>query len=276
MALTDGGIGLNGLEVNDFTPIWLSDFDMGTESVDTSDIDNSIYDTTRPGVDMFRGPTWTFEITVVGDNSAEVFDREGQVRAAWRNQEDAKRAGNLTELEVRLAGRHRLVYGRPRRFASTAAKTAHTGHAIIDCDFKLMDPLVYDEAWQLKRLTLPASSKEVSVTDEIENVGGSAPTPFMVDVWAGDSDVVNPQFTINGNRYQFKMTIPAGEWLRVDSRRGFALLGTRNVIGKMRDRTRIRQVRLPVNEPVDLLVGGADPSGTAKFEIWWRPAHYSL
>lgn len=276
MALTDGGIALNGLEVNDFTPIWLSDFDMGTESVDTSDIDNSIYDTTRPGVDMFRGPTWTFEITVVGDNAAEVLDREGQVRAAWRNQEDAKRAGNLTELEVRLAGRHRLVYGRPRRFASTAAKTAHTGHAIIDCDFKLMDPLVYDEAWQLKRLTLPASSKEVSVTGEIEDVGGTAPTPFMVDVWAGDADVVNPQFTINGNRYQFELTIPAGEWLRVDSRRGFALLGTRNVIGKMRDRTRIRQVRLPVSKPVDLLVGGADPSGTAKFEIWWRPAHYSL
>lgn len=276
MALTDGGIALNGLEVNDFTPIWLSDFDMGTESVDTSDIDNSIYDTTRPGVDIFRGPTWTFEITVVGDNAAEVLDREGQVRAAWRNQEDAKRAGNLTELEVRLAGRHRLVYGRPRRFASTGARTAHTGHAIIDCDFKLMDPLVYDEAWQLKRLTLPASSKEVSVTDEIEDVGGTAPTPFMVDVWAGDADVVNPQFTINGNRYQFNLTIPAGEWLRVDSRRGFALLGTRNVIGKMRDRTRIRQVRLPVNEPVDLLVGGADSSGTAKFEIWWRPAHYSL
>lgn len=276
MALTDGGIALNGLQVEDFTPIWLSGFDLGAESVETSDIDNSLYDTTRPGRDLYRGPTWTFEITVVGDTAAEVFDNEGLVRAAWRNQEDAKYAGSLSELEVNLAGRQRLVYGRPRRFASTASQTAHQRYAIIDCDFKLMDPLIYDEAWKVLSFPLPASATEVSVTDEIEEVGGSAPTPFMVDVFANDGDILNPQFTIDGNRYEFEMTIPAGEWLRVDTRRGFALLGTQNVIGRLRQRTRIRKVHLPANGPVDVLIGGADATGTAEFKVWWRPAHYSI
>lgn len=276
MALTDGGIALNGLQVEDFTPIWLSGFDLGAESVETSDIDNSLYDTTRPGRDLYRGPTWAFEITVVGDTAAEVFDNEGLVRAAWRNQEDAKYAGSLSELEVNLAGRQRLVYGRPRRFASTAPQTAHQRYAIIDCDFKLMDPLIYDEAWKTLSFPLPASDTEVSVTDEIEEVGGSAPTPFMVDVFANDGDILNPQFTIDGNRYEFEMTIPAGEWLRVDTRRGFALLGTQNVIGRLRQRTRIRKVRLPASGPVDVLIGGADETGTAEFKVWWRPAHYSI
>lgn len=276
MALTDGGIALNGLQVEDFTSIWLSGFDLGAESVETSDIDNSLYDTTRPGRDLYRGPTWAFEVTVVGDTAAEVFDNEGLVRAAWRNQEDAKYAGSLSELEVNLAGRQRLVYGRPRRFASTASRTAHERYAIIDCDFKLMDPLIYDEAWKSLTFPLPASDTEVSVTDEIAEVGGSAPTPFMVDVFANDGDILNPQFTIDGNRYEFDMTIPAGEWLRVDTRRGFALLGTQNVIGRLKQRTRIRKVNLPAKGPVDVLIGGADATGTAEFKVWWRPAHYSI
>lgn len=284
MALIDGGFSVNGLEVNDFSSIWVREFDPGVDTVDTNDIDSTVYDETYMGVDFYRGPVWTFTLVVEGSTPAEVFDRFGEVKAAWRDTTVSKRGGETTELKFRQGGRERVVYGRPRQFAGNPSRTALEGWAEIEVQFKLSDPLTYQSEWEKHELTLPAAANDSSFPNRLGSiplVGGQAPTPFIVDVFPEDAKVVNPVFIMDGRRYEFQTTIPKGSWLRVDSRRGFARLGGgsvngRNVIGTMKDRTRLRQVRIPPEGEVEIMAGGSDTSGTARFEFWWRPAYYSF
>jgi hypothetical protein len=291
VALSDGGIALNGLEVKDFTPIWLRSMDLGPETVEESDIDNPVFDDTYAGVDFYRAPTWTFEIVVEGDTPAQVLDRVGQVKAAWRNQAVAKKGGATSELRVRTAGRERLVYGRPRRFACNPAGTALQGFAIIDCDFKLMDPIIYDSTWQSRDLTIvpplmrglkeplnePLSTGGYAIRQGvIDQIGGTAPTPFWVDIKAGMGPLSRPSFSIGGYKYEFNFTLPAGRTLQVDSRRGIANVGGTSHLSAMTRRTRLKGVRLPATGGTEISFGGVDDTGTASCRFWWRPAHLTI
>ncbi|WP_156914063.1 hypothetical protein [Brevibacterium album] len=291
MALSDGGIALGDLEINDFTPIWIRDMDLGAETVESEDIDNPVFDDTYAGVDFHRGPTWAFEIVVEGKTPAEVLDRVGRVKRAWRNPAVTKKGGALAELRVHTAGRERAVYGRPRRFACNPMRTALEGYAIIDCDFKLMDPIIYDAAWQSRDLTIvpplmrgltepltePLSTGGASLRQGmIDEIGGTAPTPFWVDIQANMEPLSRPYFSIAGNRYEFDFTLARGRRLQVDSRRGVANVNGTSHLSTMTRRTRLKSVRLPASGPTEISFGGVDESGTATARFWWRPAHYSL
>ena len=286
----DGSFRLNGVEARDFTPIWVKSFDPGVEAVETTDLDNPVFDDTYAGVDFFRAPTYTFEIVVEGSTPAEVRDRVNQVKKAWRPSA-SKVGGELCEMEVRLAGGRYVVYGRPRRFACNHARTGLEGYAIIDADFKLMDPLAYRAAWNNRRLdmvpptmrglteplTEPLSTGGYSHRQGvIEEVGGTAPTPFMIDVTAGPGGpIVDPWVSINGNKYEFDLTVRENRTLRIDSRRGIALNGGTNALSTMKRRTRLKSVRLP-NGQVEISFGGVNPALDAHATFWWRPADYTI
>src|SRR5690606_6100787 len=251
----------------------LTEFDPGTESVETSDLDNPVFDDTYAGVDMFRAPTWTFTIDVKGRTAAEVLERVDQVKRVWRNPAWAKKGGELAELRYTLAGRDRLVYGRPRRFACNPTVTARRGYAVITADFQLMDPLIYDYGWQSVRLDMvppiqrglkeplvePLSTGGFSQRQGvIGEVGGTAPPPSMTAITAGPGGpIANPFGSINNNRYEFVTEVREGRILRVDSRRGTASVGATSVVSTMRKRTRLKSVRLP-NGAVELSFGGVN------------------
>lgn len=288
---SNGSIQLGSLRVEDFTDIYLTGFDPGTESVETSDLNNPVFDDTYAGVDMFRAPTWTFTIDVKGRTAAEVLERVDQVKRVWRNPAWAKKGGALAELRYTLAGRDRVVYGRPRRFACNPTVTSRRGYAVITADFQLMDPLIYDHRWQNVRLDMvpptqrglkeplvePLSTGGFSQRQGvIGEVGGTAPTPFMIDITAGSGGLIaNPFVSINNNRYEFVTEVREGRTLRVDSRKGTAGVGSTNVLSTMRKRTRLKSVRLP-NGAVEVSFGGVNPALDAHATFWWRPAYYSL
>lgn len=288
---SNGSIQLGSLRVEDFTDIYLTGFDPGTESVETSDLNNPVFDDTYAGVDMFRAPTWTFTIDVKGRTAAEVLERVDRVKRVWRNPAWAKKGGELAELRYTLAGRDRVVYGRPRRFACNPTVTSRRGYAVITADFQLMDPLIYDHRWQSVRLDMvPAAMrglKEPLVEPlstggfsqrqgVIGEVGGTAPTPFMIDITAGSGGLIaNPFVSINNNRYEFVTEVREGRTLRVDSRKGTAGVGSTNVLSTMRKRTRLKSVRLP-NGAVEVSFGGVNPALDSYATFWWRPAYYSL
>ena len=288
---SNGSIQLGSLRVEDFTDIYLTGFDPGTESVETSDLNNPVFDDTYAGVDMFRAPTWTFTIDVKGRTAAEVLERVDQVKRVWRNPAWAKKGGELAELRYTLAGRDRVVYGRPRRFACNPTVTSRLGYAVITADFQLMDPLIYDHRWQNVRLDMvPAAMrglKEPLVEPlstggfsqrqgVIGEVGGTAPTPFMIDITAGSGGLIaNPFVSINNNRYEFVTEVREGRSLRIDSRRGTASISGSNRLSTMRKRTRLKSVRLP-NGAVEVSFGGVNPALDAHATFWWRPAYYSL
>lgn len=288
---SNGSFQLGNLVVQDFSNIYLTGFDPGVETVESSDLDNPVFDDTYAGVDMFRAPTWTFAITVQGATAADVLARVDQVKRVWRNPAWAKKGGSLAELRYTLAGRDRVVYGRPRRFACNPTVTSRHGYAEITADFQLMDPLIYDHRWQKVRLDMvpptmrglkeplsePLSTGGYSQRQGvIEEVGGTAPTPFMIDVTAGPGGLIaSPFVSINGNKYEFDTEVREGRSLRVDSRLGTASISGSNRLSTMRKRTRLKSVRLP-NGSVEVSFGGVNPALDAHATFWWRPAYYSL
>lgn len=282
---------INGVACADFTNLWVKSFDPGPDMVSTSDIQSDVNDFTYPGVDLFRGPVWEFEVVAEGDTPAATLSVHDRFKAAWRNQGVAKSGGALTELKYALGGRRRVAYGRPRRFASNPSKQCLQGYAIMTAEFELMDPRTYNERWESVSLTInpplmrglkevlkePLSTRSGSVRQgQIEGVGGTAPTPFLVDITAGVGELRNPWVSVNGVRYQFNVTVPPGGRLRLDTRLGTAIMNGRNVLSTMQGRPRVRDVLLPVGVPVEVSFGGTDSSATATAKYWWRPAHYGV
>src|SRR5699024_11577649 len=147
----------------------------GAESVQTSDLENPIYDDTYAGVDFYRGPTWTFEFVIEGSSEIDVLDNLDRVKAVWRDPK-YKQAGVTTELAFTVAGRRRIVYGRPRRFAENDQRTSQQGFISVLAEFQLMDPLQYNGArndgWVLPKLD--AAPPGWRASDEGEDGDGSS------------------------------------------------------------------------------------------------------
>lgn len=283
--LRDGEIEVNGLTIKDFSDIVLVDIDPGVEEVETSDLPNPVFDVVYPGRDFYRPPTWVFTFAVFGDTPAKALENLSRLKKAWRDP-IGKRGGDSSELKYWFAGRHRVIYGRCRRFSHTI-NNYKRGEIIVTAEFRMTDPIHYEQGW--KTLEVPmswqiyyaysaGSSLEWRNTyrkKEINPVGGDAPVPFLVDIIG---PVRDPGVFIGDHRYTFNLTVPAGESMRIDTLRGHAMLGGANVLDKMTNRTRLRGVRLP-NGAVEVGLAGQPVVGqgdTGKAIFWWRPAWYGM
>lgn len=283
---------IDDLVFEDFTKLWVRDLDISTEDIDTSDLDNPVHDDTYLGIDFHRGPTWTLDLMIEGDSEAEVLDQLDRVKAVWRNPEYVKQAGGAMELAFTIAGRRRIVYGRPRRFAPDSYQTTPQGYIAVLAEFKLSDPLQYDggdnQGWSTHRLNsvppvtrgLEESLTEDTLSTEVGGiregqlpvVTGHAPTPFLCTIYG---PISNPGFTIDGREYEFDTTLADGQRLNIDSRTGTVLLnGYYNRAHTMKRPTQLKNVRLAPGRAVEVSFFGDDPTLTAYAYFAFRPAHY--
>ena len=279
---------VGGLTFRDFSQLWVREFEMGPESVETNDLDNPIYDDTYLGVDFHRGPTWTFEFIIEGRDELEVIDNLDRVKAVWRNARNTKLAGTPIELAYTVAGRERVVYGRPRRFAVSNIQTAQQGFVSVTAEFKLSDPLNYDADWETVRLdAVPPDTRgleehltEDTLTTEVGGVrqgqlpivGGTAPTPFRVTLYG---PTTNPGFTIAGRRYQFNTKLSANQRLTVDSRTGSVKRNqSTNMVHTMADPTPIKNIRLEPGKAVEISFFGDDPTLSSYATFSYRHARF--
>lgn len=281
---------IGGLVFQDFTDLWVRDWEKGAESVETSDLDNPIYDDTYAGVDFYRGPTWTFEFVIEGRDELEVLDNLDRVKAVWRDPK-YKTAGATTELNFTVAGRTRTVYGRPRRFAENNQRTSQQGYVTVLAEFQLLDPLQYDADWDLTRLnSVPPDTRgleehlteDTLVTDlgsgvrdgQLGVVAGTAPTPFKATIYG---PISQPGITIDGKRYQFNLSLSAGQRLVIDSRTGEVLLNnskSQNRAHTMTVPTQLKGVRLRPGKAVEVSFFGTDPTLTAYVNFAVRAAYH--
>lgn len=283
---------IDDLVFEDFTDLWVREWDKGAESVETSDLDNPIYDDTYAGVDFYRGPTWTFEFIIQADTEIGVLDALDRVKAVWRNPK-YKQAGVTTELAFTVAGRRRIVHGRPRRFAENDQYTTQQGFISVLAEFQLMDPLQYNGApndgWDLTKLeSVPPDTRglveylteDTLVTDlgsgvrdgQIGVVAGTAPTPFRATIYG---PISRPGITINGKKYQFDTTLTASQRLTIDSRTGEVLRNlSTNMAHTMTEPTQLKGVRLDPGRAYEISFFGTDPTLTAYVYFAVRAAYH--
>lgn len=289
---TDGapfGIGLEvGLDDTGFAP--------GSTDWAVQDGTNSQNGVTSFGRDRLTGPSWSWQLHVNRSNTEEALATLRAFRTAWHWLHGRDTPGMVTALRFQLEGEQRRIYGRPRRFEAPPDNKILGGYVPVSVDFKCADGFVYDDVMKsvtvqlgqaledenvddgggfvfpvtFPTVTLPPTRQQTQV-----NIGGDAPAYPIIRF---DGPVVNPGFITNGWALTLDYTIPAGQFVEIDTRpwRMTALLNNHpdaSVAGFLGRRQRMSQIRFQPGRFEGKFIGFS--SGVATCTIRWASTYNS-
>ena len=199
-------------------------------------------------------------------------------------------ARDVMELRYRVAGRTRLIYGRPGRFDYKPDNRLLGGYLPPSCTFRKADALHYDELENMAEQRLGAAATgglqfpaAMPLTFNLDVdyvppaavvVGGDAPTSPVIEIWG---PVTNPSVQIGTMRLDFTGSLPDLATITVDCRpwsfdiRRSGSPGSLNLASNAR-------LRKMVFEPgaYDLLYTGTDESGLSRVRVFWRNAWHTF
>lgn len=279
----------DGLNFGDGSNLLVTGFEPGPAEIRGGDVDRSQRDGTIAGRDFLGKRTWGISISTIEDDIAGALDAERQLSSKWTAEKFRLNPFVTYPLSYEIGGRWRRVYGRPDRYAGlTGDVLAMQGAGKIDCDFRVLDPLYYDEVETRLTLTIvPASTGglKAPLVGPLSTVRSSAPRAGLVSN-AGDQPtpltvvfrgpVVDPWVrAAAGWEIALKGTIPYDQTVTVDARAGTVLRGSIPVAGMLTRKSRLSTARLPVGSS-ELTFGGSDLTGTASVELRWRNAYSSI
>lgn len=281
---------LGGVEFGGRTgSLIVAGFDPGSADLRTQDHERPQRDGAMVGRDYLGSTTWAFDISTNRRAVLEAAESAAALAVAWRPPERLQ--GNVTvPLSYELGGRWRRVYGRPGKFAGIKGDVlAMQGVGKITADFRVTDPLFYDDAETSVVLDIvPASSGGLvaPLVAPLTSVRSSAPRAGFVDN-LGDAatplkvtfhgPVLNPwvraaagwEIGLTGTlAYDVSVTVDplAGTVTRSDGA---------PVAGMLTRATRLSKSLLPVGQS-ELTFGGSDITGTATATLSWRHAFQSI
>lgn len=265
-------------------------FDPGIVGWRTQDQDSPVGDHVNFGRDRLSPPTWQWTLQSNLDNIGEATAAAEEFESAWRGESARNSPSKVLELRYRLAGRDRLVYGRPRRFSHDLTPMAWQGLLNVVCDFALVDTLKYEDLVRTVDLSIvPGTSHGLSSpltgpltttqTGEragtVNEVGGTQPAPLTILI---TGPVTNPWVQGDGWRLDLKTTLAYDQSVLIDTR-PFAQTVLRNdgvsLAGSLSRGSLLSKARLKPGSTL-LRFGGTDATGTASCSIKWRAAYNSL
>jgi len=291
--LEEGTFSLDGYKFggeNDPVLVVPGGFDPGTTAWRTQDADNPIGDAMRFGRDRLSPPVWSFSFLTNKDTSTDGLDAIEAIEGRWIADKVRSTPGSVQTLRYNIGKRTRRVYGRSRRFSLAVTPMAFRGNAPAIADFQLADPLHYDDvqyqttisilAGRAAGITSPLTGK-LSTTkgggqiDTIQEVGGTAPAPFIAVI---KGPVSNPYITGPGFSLKLNTTLAYDQSVVIDTR-PFAQTVIRNdgasLAGALSRTSRITTARLNPGA-ASISFGGTDATGTSRCDFSWRPTFYSL
>lgn len=206
-------------------------FDPGETENLTQDGQNSRRGVVGFGRDV-RGPkTWLWASHTDRDTEVQAADTLDRFSAAWAAEELARENGEVTALRYRMAGRERRVFGRPRRYAAPPTNLILSGYVPVTHDFACVDSYTYDDVESQANIpyssgvtgggfTLPAvlpimtEPSQGNASEQITVGGQSRAYPIirLMGPW------INPVFQTEDWALEWTGSIPAGEWIEIDTR----------------------------------------------------------
>ncbi|MBC9000509.1 hypothetical protein [Micromonospora aurantiaca (nom. illeg.)] len=245
------------------------------------------------GQDFRGGQTITFELLVLGDSELAVRQRQTDLALAWRADAVRSVPGMVAELSTVIAGRPRVAYGRPRRFAP-AAKQPRQGVIPVVCDFAAVDDCWYDPVLEQETVSLvpppsgglvsplitPLTTVPTGAAPGGIVVGGELPAWPVITLRAVSAPLTNPVVQVTGLwTMALNVTILAGQHLTIDTRpwRRSVLRGDGASFGGALTRTGVRLADAAVPPGTyEVVMRGQDVSGTAQMQFAWQKTYGGL
>jgi hypothetical protein len=203
--------------------------DLGDAALTTADSPRARRDGVAFGQDFRGGRTVTFDLGIVRPSEAEALAAVERFSRLWRADEVRSTPGATATLTVRRAGRERVLFGRPRRFAENV-EHIEEGYATILADFAASDDCFYSSTETATTISLvpplsgglmaplasPLTTTESSDRSVGIVVGGSLPAWPVIEI---TGPISNPSIEIVGKwRMDFAINLAAGQTLTVDTR----------------------------------------------------------
>ncbi|MFG3715806.1 hypothetical protein [Micromonospora sp. NPDC047730] len=258
--------------------------DLGDAEVRDDDEDRPREDGRAFGQDFRGGRSITFELGVFGDDEAEARATLAGLAQAWRGDAVRRTPGAVAELRMRHAGRERIVYGRPRRFASNETEIGE-GVALVVADFAATDDLFYGPAEHTRDVglvpplgggltgTLAAPLTTTATSDRSAGVTvGGALAAWPVLTIRGP--VTNPVVEVVGLwRLELRTTLAHDSTVTIDPRpwaRSVLLNGGGSLAGALtRTSPRLAAMAIPPGA-YEVAFRGTDATGTSSVRFAWR------
>ena len=267
------------------------------DGFDTGYAANRIQDAEMPradgvlfGRDYLDSPTWAFTLGVRDDDN--VYDTLSRLADAWRADRVRTTPGAVSTLKFNRGGKSYVVFGRPRRFAVTPAKTADAEFQIVEADFKLVDPFVYGGTENSLRMGLLETASTGGVVlpqtlpwslaggdgsrKGVVTVEGYTDTPIKVKIYGPSSGVLrNPKVVAPGFHVQLNTDVKPNEVITIDTRsRTVIRQDGVSMAGYLTARSRLGTKLRPGS--TEFTFSGEDASYTSEVEFLWRSAEYSI
>lgn len=268
---------------------FLAPLDLGDVAIEAADAPRPRGDGVSFGTDYFGGRTITLDLGIVRPSESEALDALSRLRRAWRADAIRLTPGATASLTFRRAGRERVVFGRPRRFAP-GLEDIGQGMATVLADFAATDDLFYSTT--TTRLLVPFApaptgglmaplASPLATTGDSDRsmaltVAGEMPSWPRVTI-AGP--VVNPVVELVGLwRLEVRASLLEGDSLVIDTA-PWARTVLRNGAGAAglfsRASVRLSKAAIPPGT-YEAVLRGSSVTGSASALIEWRDTYSSL
>lgn len=268
----------------------IAGFDPSEAELRTADNPLPFGDGVLVGRDYFGAGSWTFELATNTKNETSALAAAGALVSAWRDPSVRLNPNVTVPLAYEVGGRWRRVFGRPGAITDPVMDVrARQGAALLVATFRVTDPVFYDDALTVVRLTIvPESSGGIiaPIIAPISTLANSGRRAGLVD---NTGDVASPlTVTFHGPARNPKVVAAAGwevgivgtlaydQSVTVDARAGTV---TRNdgasMAGALTRATQLTKATIPPGSS-ELTFTAIDATGTAKVDLSWHNAHSSI
>jgi hypothetical protein len=264
-------------------------FDPGDPDKITQDGVNPISGARMFGRDMHGASTWTFACGVDQSDVETALEGAAEMGSKWRDEKWLE-AGAVAMLRYCLAGRTRVVFGRPRRFSFKPNNLILNGYVPPVATFDLVDSKHYDDVEQFVDLQIsPPTPGGFAVPFEAPlpiELPADQPLQGSITVGGDTSTAVSVTFygpLSNGSvkigtevEIGFTGVLGAQQTLTVDARPwALSVKRTGGASVPLSRNTRLNNCRLAKGD-YQAILKGSDETGTARARVRWRNAHSTL
>jgi hypothetical protein len=291
--LQDMQFDLEGYVFGNGLPVFIDQegFDPGESVEILQDGTNPITGARLWGRDMRGAKTWTFSCHIDKEDVAGALQALEDMGSVWLAEKWLD-PGNIAMLRYAIAGRTRVVFGKPRRFSHAIGNNVLQGTLPPVATFDLADSKHYADTEQIVDLQisptlpggfavpftaplvieLPADAVRVGAM----TVGGNASTAPVIEF---TGPLTDGSVTIGtAIEVGFVGTIPAGRTIRIDTRpwsQAITRVGGGGVGVTLSRKTRLARSLVGPGS-YEAIMRGVDATGTARCRVRWRNAYTTL